>query len=322
MIKFLHTASSYLPRLGGVPMSIRDFAHNVPGEHTLIVRSAFRTGRSLERAPAGWDVSDPFLRVLRIDTAGDQTWDHVCAAHARDMDYDIFMAHGVLKTRPWENCRCGARSVVYIHNMYEQSLLEGSKAVLVTISPVFMCPGHHPQAVISQFVDTNIFKPAPAHRDGFLYVGRIAPEKRLPELVRALPAGEELRIVGECDHPVRDAGPLSEAISLTRGHVTLVGTLPPEGVALEMQRARALVSASRSETFGQVFAQALACGTPVRTTALGACRAAFPEGVSFTSSIEGLYTCKDVPPVLPPSLTWATGLSQWREFFARLGYTL
>jgi len=54
-----------------------------------------------------------------------------------------------------------------------------------------------------------------------------------------------------------------------RGNVTLVGALSRQEVATEMKRCDVFILPSRYETFGVVYAEAMACGKPVIGTKTG-----------------------------------------------------
>lgn len=98
----------------------------------------------------------------------------------------------------------------------------------------------------------------PEERSGWLYVGRLAPEKGVLELAGSWPDGPPLTLLG--------AGPLEpELAALTRPGVRLGGLVPPTAVLPAMARARGVVFPSRwaEGAVPVVYLQALAAGTPV-----------------------------------------------------------
>jgi glycosyltransferase involved in cell wall biosynthesis len=112
--------------------------------------------------------------------------------------------------------------------------------------------------------------PIAAGRPVVLFVGRYTEVKRIPLLLRAHARAEErlglpvpLVLVGghpgewEGDHPARLAGP----------HVFLAGWHTHDALADAINAADVVVLASRSEAFGLVLAEAMACGVPVVATA-------------------------------------------------------
>ncbi len=100
---------------------------------------------------------------------------------------------------------------------------------------------------------------APPERstDGWIYVGRLSPEKGIAELVASWPPDQLLRVIGD--------GPDREAVSsAARGkRVAIMGKLPRSDVVGLMERSMGLVFPSRWwETFGLVYAEALSRGLP------------------------------------------------------------
>lgn len=136
------------------------------------------------------------------------------------------------------------------------------------------CPG----AVIANFFDESIFKPAtagiaPLH---FLFVGRLVSTKGADIAIRALAIARHrglnhrLRIVG--DGPERAN---LEQIALAEGvanDVDFLGGRRGHELARLFQSSYALLFPSQwEEPFGIVMAEAMGCGCPVIASAHGAC---------------------------------------------------
>ena len=107
-------------------------------------------------------------------------------------------------------------------------------------------------------VDTALFRPdgqrlRPA-RPVFLYVGRIAAEKNLPAFLDLDLPGEKW-VVGD--------GPQREALQRQYPQVRFLGYRHGQALAETYQDAAVLVFPSRTDTYGLVMLEALACGTPV-----------------------------------------------------------
>jgi glycosyltransferase involved in cell wall biosynthesis len=108
-------------------------------------------------------------------------------------------------------------------------------------------------------VDTELFRPGcpPAielPRPVFLYIGRIAVEKNLPAFLDLDLPGSKL-VVGD--------GPLLAALQRRYPAVHFAGAQSGEALVRHYAAANVMVLPSRTETFGLVLLEALACGVPV-----------------------------------------------------------
>lgn len=109
-------------------------------------------------------------------------------------------------------------------------------------------------------IDTERFqnaRPAPGgKRQGFLYVGRQVPQKRIDIIVKACSElNLPLKVVG--------SGPEhNRLLKLAGPSVSLLGYLPDEKIPDHMARAEAFIFASEDD-FGIAPLEAMACGTPV-----------------------------------------------------------
>jgi len=114
----------------------------------------------------------------------------------------------------------------------------------------------------SRGVDTLLFRPEETRQGRFarvagpilLYVGRISVEKNVEAFLRCTHPGTKV-LVGD--------GP--DLISLKRRYpqASFLGALQGEALAGAYASADVLVFPSRTDTFGLVMIEALACGTPV-----------------------------------------------------------
>lgn len=106
----------------------------------------------------------------------------------------------------------------------------------------------------------------PPDRTVLVFVGRLAEEKRVEELLRFRadmgPGGVSLLLVGDGPDRRRLEG-LAADLGLAAPDVVFTGMVPAEEVAEWYQLGDLFVSASTSETQGLTYAEALAAGVPV-----------------------------------------------------------
>ena len=111
-------------------------------------------------------------------------------------------------------------------------------------------------------VDLNLFRPDRAAHPALvdlprpiqLYVGRIAVEKNIEAFLASDVPGSKV-VVGE--------GPARGALARTYREAHFLGALHGEALAAIYAGADVFVFPSRTDTFGLVMIEALACGTPV-----------------------------------------------------------
>jgi len=111
----------------------------------------------------------------------------------------------------------------------------------------------------SRGVDTELFRPRPrtfpaSHRPIRMYVGRLAPEKNIEAFLR-LPGPGVKYVVGD--------GPARVELQRQYPQAIFLGPLSGERLAEAYSNADVLVFPSRTDTFGLVILEALACGVPV-----------------------------------------------------------
>ena len=130
--------------------------------------------------------------------------------------------------------------------------------------------------VFHNFIDDDVFRPAQAAADEgkkrLLHIGRLAPEKRQADLLKALtflPAtlDYELELIG--DGPLRqDIANWVQEYGL-ESRVRLAGQQSRSAVQASLQRAEVLILSSDYENFPVSILEALACGKPVVATRCG-----------------------------------------------------
>ena len=111
----------------------------------------------------------------------------------------------------------------------------------------------------SRGVDLSLFRPEPREnwptkRPVFIYVGRVAVEKNIEGFLDLDLPGSKVVVGG---------GPQLEALKRRYPNVLFTGPRYGEELARAYAGADVFVFPSRTDTFGLVILEALACGTPV-----------------------------------------------------------
>jgi hypothetical protein len=114
-------------------------------------------------------------------------------------------------------------------------------------------------ALWTRGVDLDVFaerKPLfeDARHPVFLYVGRVSVEKNIQAFLALDLPGTKV---------VAGVGPALESLKIRFPEVRFLGVLEPQGLARLYSAADVFVFPSRTDTFGLVMLEALACGTPV-----------------------------------------------------------
>lgn len=114
-------------------------------------------------------------------------------------------------------------------------------------------------ALWTRGVDTELYRPSPhlpldLPRPIFLHVGRVSVEKNIADFLMADLPGSKV-VAGE--------GPALALLKRRYPEVHFLGILPQNELARLYSTADVFVFPSRSDTFGLVLLEALACGTPV-----------------------------------------------------------
>lgn len=116
--------------------------------------------------------------------------------------------------------------------------------------------------------------PAAVEREGFLFVGRLSPEKGIGVL------GEAAKDLCAANIRVAGTGPDASLLNGIPG-VSLLGALSGDAVRAEMSRALALVLPSIwYENFPRTLVEAMGCGLPVIASRIGALAELVEDGVT------------------------------------------
>jgi glycosyltransferase involved in cell wall biosynthesis len=127
--------------------------------------------------------------------------------------------------------------------------------------------------VIPNVVDTAHFfyKQKTGNRFRFIHVSNMVPLKNVPGILRAFQqivseTESELVLVGDTREDIRQ---YAEGLGFPPGRIRFCGEVSYENVAREMQAADALVHFSQVENSPCVISEALCCGLPVISSAVG-----------------------------------------------------
>lgn len=172
------------------------------------------------------------------------------ALHTRFADY--------VKARwPWLPLRLG---IAYLRCFHRPS-----QAILVStprLQEECLSWGLGQASLWHKGVDSQLFhpgSPAAAESPLFLYVGRLAAEKNLSAFLELDLPGRKC-VVGD--------GPQRTALQQAYPQVEFCGYLQGQALADAYRQASVLVFPSRTDTYGLVMLEAMACGTPVAAFAV------------------------------------------------------
>jgi glycosyltransferase involved in cell wall biosynthesis len=266
-MRILIVSDAWHPQVNGVVTSLQALVSELRGLGHLVKLLSPQDFRHLPcpsypEIPLVWDLwrVGPAIREFRPDcvhlaTEGPLGWAarrwlnrrglaFSSAIHTRFPEY--------VHTRwPWVPLSWGYAFLRRFHR--------SSQAVLVSTERLrgeFAGHGLQRLSLWAKGVDGALFRPqlvAPAV-PVFLYVGRLAAEKNLCAFLDlALPG--EMRVVGD--------GPERDELQRAYPQANFLGYLQGEALAAQFAAASVLVFPSRTDTYGLVMLEALACGTPV-----------------------------------------------------------
>lgn len=194
-----------------------------------------------------------------------------------------------------------------------------SQAVLVTTERMrkeFSAWGFRHLTLWRKGVDTQLFRPRIGSlaqaEPVFLYVGRVALEKNI-EAFLALDLPGIKQVVGD--------GPQREALQAAYPEVHFCGYQQGEGLVRIIQAASVLVFPSRTDTYGLVMLEALACGTPVAAFPVAGPLDVLQNGVSGVMHEDLRKACLAALDLDRQRCVELAGQQSWRasaqEFLAR-----
>ena len=279
--------------LAPVAMAIR------PGEGdsieqlvSLLVEELVRRGHSVTLFATGASETSAELRSVYAhgyDESGD-IWDwrlaetmHAARAFEQAEEFDLIHSHAYHFALPFTRFVRTPVVTTYHVEMDEDVLgafAQYPEARLVAVSDCQRASlsGLEGVSVIPHGIDTDAFPFSPDPGDYLLFLGRMIPDKGPVDAVR---------VAEQAGLPIVLAGPSSEYFAeavqplVNNRRVRYVGRVGPEERNRLLAGAAALVFPnSYTEPFGLVMVEAMACGTPVVATALGAAPEIVEPGVS------------------------------------------
>jgi glycosyltransferase involved in cell wall biosynthesis len=228
---------------------------------------------------------------------------HVIHAYDRLLDQHCDVVHDHTLVGPVYAARFPALPVVTTnHGPFNDDLMPFFAAIADRV-PIIAISHHQAStagdvpvaAVVHHGIDVDT-SPIGDGSGGFAaFVGRMCPEKGVDAAARlARRAGIPLLIAAKMNEPLEQAYFEAEVAPLLGGDIEYVGELGRDDTARLVGAATCLLNPIRwAEPFGMVMLEALAVGTPVVTTPLGAAPEIVDDGVTgfLRADDDGLVDC-------------------------------
>lgn len=168
-----------------------------------------------------------------------------------------------------------------------------------------------PSRIIYGGVDEHFFSPADSgKKEGFLYVGRIFPNKGVHDLIEALPEGIRLEVVGSIHNDAY--GARLKAMSQGR-NISFCSGAPDRDLPGKYRKTIATVLPSHTDGGFTTALESMACGVPVIGTRVGS----LPELV--TDGRTGFLVPPNDPPALREKMKYLIEHPAEAEKMGRLG---
>jgi glycosyltransferase involved in cell wall biosynthesis len=217
---------------------------------------------------------------------------YIVTEHMAPFPFRHYVKHGEIVPEVRESLR-DARCVTAVSGPLAERIRDA-----VGVEPVVI-PNGVDEAFFSPGVADEIAPVRPTDGFTFLTVASLDPRKGIADLLQAI---ARLETVPGARFRIAGSGPRAAeyrrlATTLgVHGRITWLGSLARERVRDEMRACDAFVLASHHESFGVVFAEALACGKPVIATPCGG-----PEDI--VRDVNGVLVPVGDVPALAQALT-------------------
>ncbi len=159
-----------------------------------------------------------------------------------------------------------------------------------------------PIRVIPNYIDTSLFFPQDTQKDKtkLLFVGRLDERKGIMELIQAFSSEKgihskfQLVIIGKGSKQFSQS--LKESVPAeVRSRVSWLGQVPREELPVHYSSSILTILPSRSESFGLVALESMACGTPILMSSEGPGTEIIENGVDgFLADIQTPERLKNV----------------------------
>lgn len=209
----------------------------------------------------------------------------ICTSHGSDLHSLSGWIIDAIKKRTVKQCDIVTVVSNYLKNNLDQLMWQKTDAKVISmwVDETKFHPDNYDENLKTQYWITGKF---------LLFVGRLAPEKWVEDLIRAMPEVvkqmPEIKLLIVWHWPLEhDLKKITSELWLNR-NITFVWAIPNNELPKYYATADVLIAPSKKESFGLVQVEAIMSGTPVITTAWLGSTDIIQEGINgyFVFSIK------------------------------------